>query len=89
MEGERSSQTVTTTQLSHWQETWSIPHSLDFIKPHIHFHYKVHVRDSEFMGESVHGMGIYGSRKHVLFFRAVLLQLLMCLFIWTPATAPD
>lgn len=25
MEGERSSHTATTTQLSHWQETWSIP----------------------------------------------------------------
>lgn len=46
------------------EHTWS----LGFIKPHILFQYKDNIHDSEFMGESVHGTGKYGSCKDILFF---------------------
>lgn len=80
MEGERSSHTVTTTQLSHWQETCSIPDCWTLLKLTFTLDHKHNIHDSEFMGESAHGMGKYGSGEYIFFFlfpQTELLQLLM------------
>lgn len=60
MEGERSSHTVSTTQLSHWQETRSIPDHCTLLN-HIHFRITSKVHDNEFLRESVHDTGKHKS----------------------------